>query len=1137
MPDNTARIILKAVDQASGVFDQVAAKTKQTSEAGKEAGSNLNSSLALGAGIAGAALFQLAGSAASAIEGLIATGFQVQDTAIRYAAATGQFSSVARDGAAITKSWADSTLNLDTVATTFTTIQQIFTDLPADSVAALQGLFVKFKEVFGSTSIESTARGVKNALEAMGKDVNPKNVTDLLDVIAKLSQKTGIDPAALAANLGLLAPQASAAGIGLNDLATGIATVYETTGDPGAFASLVNSVSGSSEKLRVMQESLARQAAAGGNVIPPLEYTRAKDALSDFGLSITQFISGNPIKTLQTILENSKGIDTTKLRQDLTVLFGPAAATEIMTISTNYGKASKSLTDAVGDASGTVANAAKAIEDLPLNKLDEAWKKLQTVFVDSSAFQTAIAIVESTITSIVDLLAGDINTKPFTDAFNSVGATLANINTSVFDAITGFFADLGTGLVNLNTGAFDAVVGFFDSVGTTLLNINISAFDSLSSFFSDLGSSLSGLSTSSFDAVTNFLTGIGNAASKITDDTFKSIRGVGTKIWGSISSGFTGALTAVGGTGAWLGSNFSSVINLAKSVLDNVGTVGASIWGSISSAFAATLGDVGVWLGGFFKSVVIPGVNLTDVGKTGAAVWNAIVTAFGVAVGNVGTWLGGFFKDVKLPTVNLADVGKIGTTVWNSIKNAFNAAVTGADIGIQFISGLASKLGAFGTGLWDEIVKGFNASIAAVTSITVWLGNNFLSIVFPPNVQDSIKNIGSSIWTWIKTAFNTVFNSGEGAKTWLLNRGADIVTALEQWLQPVTNWAGTLWDGIKTGFNTMFDGSTGAAAWLSNKWNAFHAELSKWWQPIYDVGSNLLKGLIQGMGAAWTELEKKINDIGGDVLKTFKAIFNIKSPSKELEEIGQYIMQGLQIGIDNGGGSVLQGVRDIAGAILGEWTTLSGDLSALFDGPYKQGYAKLVTDTLGSLDKMNIHVDAGTSAMLKTWGGYADAFVGLLEKNKGDILKTLAQTIIKIIEDQLIQLAAMEAVQLVLSIISGGFDLLAVAGVAAAGIGIAALEGLKGQLNSYAVGTPNIPYDQLAMVHKGEMIVPATMAQGVRDGSVSLGGANGGNGVQIYNNFYGTPHDVSQQVQRDIMNALSNTGFKATGLGALGVTG
>lgn len=43
------------------------------------------------------------------------------------------------------------------------------------------------------------------------------------------------------------------------------------------------------------------------------------------------------------------------------------------------------------------------------------------------------------------------------------------------------------------------------------------------------------------------------------------------------------------------------------------------------------------------------------------------------------------------------------------------------------------------------------------------------------------------------------------------------------------------------------------------------------------------------------------------------------------------------------------------------------------------------------------------------------------------------------------------------------------------------------QLKGYAVGTTEIPYDQIAQIHKGEMILPQTFADGVRKGEIYIG--------------------------------------------------
>ena len=53
-----------------------------------------------------------------------------------------------------------------------------------------------------------------------------------------------------------------------------------------------------------------------------------------------------------------------------------------------------------------------------------------------------------------------------------------------------------------------------------------------------------------------------------------------------------------------------------------------------------------------------------------------------------------------------------------------------------------------------------------------------------------------------------------------------------------------------------------------------------------------------------------------------------------------------------------------------------------------------------------------------------------------------------------------------------------------------AWDGLGDLLGWWDVGSPNIPFDHIAMVHKGETIIPRTFADGIRSGELSLVGKN-----------------------------------------------
>jgi len=95
------------------------------------------------------------------------------------------------------------------------------------------------------------------------------------------------------------------------------------------------------------------------------------------------------------------------------------------------------------------------------------------------------------------------------------------------------------------------------------------------------------------------------------------------------------------------------------------------------------------------------------------------------------------------------------------------------------------------------------------------------------------------------------------------------------------------------------------------------------------------------------------------------------------------------------------------------------------------------------------------------------------------IWQGLAVKIIEHIEDMIVELLLWKAVQASLNIFTGG------------------LFGGVSKLFGFAEGTPYVPQTQLAVVHQGEMIIPADQAAAIRGGEAGIGG--GGSSINITN--------------------------------------
>lgn len=66
-----------------------------------------------------------------------------------------------------------------------------------------------------------------------------------------------------------------------------------------------------------------------------------------------------------------------------------------------------------------------------------------------------------------------------------------------------------------------------------------------------------------------------------------------------------------------------------------------------------------------------------------------------------------------------------------------------------------------------------------------------------------------------------------------------------------------------------------------------------------DIGRNIVEGIWNGIGNAKAWLEGKISDLVGDITGWFKSKLGINSPSKVFAQFGEYLTEGLAVGMDN----------------------------------------------------------------------------------------------------------------------------------------------------------------------------------------------------------------------------------------------
>ena len=92
-----------------------------------------------------------------------------------------------------------------------------------------------------------------------------------------------------------------------------------------------------------------------------------------------------------------------------------------------------------------------------------------------------------------------------------------------------------------------------------------------------------------------------------------------------------------------------------------------------------------------------------------------------------------------------------------------------------------------------------------------------------------------------------------------------------------------------------------------------------------------------------------------------------------------------------------------------------------------------------------------------------------------------------------------------------------------------------GSRPTYAVGTPNIPFDQLAMVHKGESIIPKTFAEGIRSGDLTLSGPGAGQSSGESAIIVNVTVQGSVQTENDLATSIAKAIARQRKMGVLTV--
>lgn len=158
----------------------------------------------------------------------------------------------------------------------------------------------------------------------------------------------------------------------------------------------------------------------------------------------------------------------------------------------------------------------------------------------------------------------------------------------------------------------------------------------------------------------------------------------------------------------------------------------------------------------------------------------------------------------------------------------------------------------------------------------------FLTVTVPQAFID-FKQAAAAKWTVVKTWFIAV---AAMLVTIFTNLPGLLYTVGSKFISKLKQGGASKWEAAKAWFSAVSRGVVATFLALPGM--------------FFEVGSNIISAIKQGASSRWESTKTWFSGAGNWIVTNFKGIFGIKSPSTVFKSLGQFIMEGLKIGLEDG---------------------------------------------------------------------------------------------------------------------------------------------------------------------------------------------------------------------------------------------
>lgn len=320
----------------------------------------------------------------------------------------------------------------------------------------------------------------------------------------------------------------------------------------------------------------------------------------------------------------------------------------------------------------------------------------------------------------------------------------------------------------------------------------------------------------------------------------------------------------------------------------------------------------------------------------------------------------------KLPAVVVGLANTLRGVLLGALQTAATAVGTAVVAMGNFFAALPGRIGAALArlpGLILGVIRG--ALSAAATAVGFGIGLLVgLFTKFPGDAYNAIRSLISSIPSVLRSAWNAASSATSSAISAIVGvaRGLTgrVRSAISSLVGALRSVASSAWNSFKSATTS---GANGVVSYVRGLPGRLRSALGSLGSLLYSSGVNIVNGLLNGIKNAAGGVLSEARNLASQVKSAFDSALSIFSPSRKFMESGEFIDEGLILGIRNKMSNVVKVANDLAKTVIDPTIQVPNIATTALSTVTALPAAKAATIDAGAqMGPYELKVDQGTLA-------------------------------------------------------------------------------------------------------------------------------------------------------------------------------